>query len=376
MNIHYVHFYVEDAQMWRDWFIHTLGFQSLATRSTPHTHTEVVGTVALQFVLSAALSDRSPVAEYLRQHPPGIVDLAFRVTHLESLLDRALDRGMRLLRPLEVKAQPQGDVKWAQVKGWGDLNHTLIEVADGVSGLPIWECSEMATGGTDTAWTQTTRLRSLSEEARFIGIDHVVLNVAAGDLEKAVTWYETVLGFQRQQAFMIQTEYSALCSQVLVHPDGTVQMPINEPASPSSQIQEFLDLNRGAGIQHLALRTVNLVRTIAQLRQQGLSFLQVPPTYYHQLQQRPGFQLSEAVWQAIAQQEVLVDWQKDLPEAMLLQTFTQPIFGQPTFFFEFIERQVYRVNQQYHQAQGFGEGNFRALFEAIEREQMKRGSLS
>ncbi len=114
---------------------------------------------------------------------------------------------------------------------------------------------------------------------------------------------------------------------------------------------------------------------IAQFRQQGLSFLSVPFSYYEALRQRPGFSLSAAEWQAIAHQEVLVDWQKDLPQALLLQAFTQPIFPQPTFFFELIERRKSWVNQRCHQAKGFGEGNFRALFEAIEREQMKRGSL-
>ena len=199
------------------------------------------------------------------------------------------------------------------------------------------------------------------------GIDHIVLNVAVGDLEPAVAWYEKILGFRSQQAFTIQTDRSALHSQVMVSSNSCVQFPIDQPASPNSQIQEFLDLNRGAGIQHIALKTSNIVEAIAQFRARGVSFLPVPPAYYTQLQERLGIPISADELQSIAQQQILVDWQYPAPNALLLQTFTQPIFPQPTFFFEIIERRS--------QAMGFGEGNFRALFEAIEREQMKRGSL-
>jgi 4-hydroxyphenylpyruvate dioxygenase len=197
-----------------------------------------------------------------------------------------------------------------------------------------------------------------------------VLNVPAGDLERAVAWYENILDFQPQQMFKIKTDRSALHSQVMVSRNGNVQIPINEPASGNSQIQEFLDVNQGAGIQHIALKTTNIVSAIAQFRASGLSLLSVPQTYYKRLQQRPRLPLSSQEFEAIAQQEILVDWKEDTSlEAqqnipLLLQIFTQPIFGQPTFFFEFIERR--------YQVQGFGEGNFRALVEAIESEQIKR----
>jgi 4-hydroxyphenylpyruvate dioxygenase len=147
-----------------------------------------------------------------------------------------------------------------------------------------------------------------------------------------------------------------------------VQFPINEPTSANSQIQEFLDVNQGPGIQHIALQTPQIVKAIAQLRHRGLSFLPIPSTYYTQLRtQHQGLPLSTAELEEIAAQEILVDWHNEASQALLLQTFTQPIFEQPTFFFELIERR--------QEAQGFGEGNFRALFEAIEREQLKRGSL-
>jgi 4-hydroxyphenylpyruvate dioxygenase len=195
----------------------------------------------------------------------------------------------------------------------------------------------------------------------------VVLNVAAGDLERAVAWYKDTLDFQSQQTFKIQTDRSALHSQVMVSHNSRVQLPINQPASPNSQIQEFLDVNRGPGIQHIALQTPNIVPSVAQFRYSGLSFLPVPPSYYTQILHRQGLPLSIAEVEEIARQQILVDWEDTTPQALLLQTFTQPIFGQPTFFFELIERRV--------GAAGFGEGNFRALFEAMEREQIKRGSL-
>ena len=203
-------------------------------------------------------------------------------------------------------------------------------------------------------------------------IDHLVLNVATGDLKPAVAWYGHILDFQPQQAFKIQSDRSALFSQVLISPDGNVQLPINEPASANSQIQEFLNLNRGAGIQHIALHTTNIVQAIAKFRACGLSLLPVPQSYYTQLKTKLTLPLLPEEFEAIAQQEILIDW-KDTPEPqrvtpLLLQIFTQPIFGQPTFFLELIERRS--------QAQGFGEGNFRALFEAIESEQIKRGSLN
>ncbi len=201
----------------------------------------------------------------------------------------------------------------------------------------------------------------------FSGIDHIVLNVASGDLERAVAWYKDTLDFHAQQTFRIQTEHSALSSQVMVSHSGGVQLAINESASPNSQIQEFLDVNRGPGIQHIALKTPNIVQSVAQLRSNGLPLLPVPSMYYTQLQQRHTLPLSATQLQEIAQQQILVDWEENTPQALLLQTFTQPIFEQPTFFFELIERRF--------QARGFGEGNFRALFEAIEREQIKRGSL-
>lgn len=386
MNLDHVHFYVEDAAYWQTWFVQKFGFQTLAYQLCEHTYRVLVGAQQIRFWLSSPRSADSPVATYLAAHPAGVVDLAFRVNDLDAVLRQAERSSIPIWQLPRIVQSAQGTYRMAQIQGWDDLRHTLIEGLDsastagmpltsGLSGYSAFEPSFLE----PIAASQVLGPRVAGEIDRtgssWVGIDHVVLNVMSGDLEKAIHRYETLFGFRRQQNFAIQTERSALCSQVLSHPDGPMQLPINQPASPDSQIQEFLDWNRGSGVQHIALRTQNILDLMPQLRDQGIAFLTVPPSYYEQLHQRSGFALTTAESQAIAAQQVLVDWQPHQPQALLLQAFTQPIFEQPTFFFELIERRSYRVSQQLQTVQGFGERNFQALFEAIEREQMKRGSL-
>lgn len=355
MNIDHVHFYVEDALASSNWFVKHLGFQAVAGGvSGDRTYTEVVRNGPVYFVLSSPLAESSPVAQFLQQHPPGIADIAFRVTDIAAVMNRARAQGATVLQPRQLYQNGQECCVWGKIAAWGSLSHTLVQ--------------QSATTHPILPGIETSLLASQSQPSQtFTGIDHVVLNVATGDLERAVAWYRNTLDFQYQQTFKIQTDHSALHSQVLVSNQGNVQFPINEPASPNSQIQEFLNVNRGPGIQHIALQTPDIIEAIAQLRKRGLPLLPVSPNYYKKLQQRQGLPLSTAQLQEIAQAQILVDWEDTNPQALLLQIFSQPIFKQPTFFFEFIERRF--------QAQGFGEGNFRALFEAIEREQQKRGSL-
>ncbi len=364
MKIDHIHFYVEDVRHTYHWFVHTLGFQPVATRANGHTCTSVVKSGSVYFVFSSPLTLASPVTQFLQRHPPGVVDIAFRIQNVEAVMEKAVLAGARVLQPIQQQQQVGGYVKWGKIAAWGSLSHTLIETTGDASF--VMSQQELQVEGSEIQPANPS-FNLIADQGLLTGIDHVVLNVTAGDLERAVAWYESALGFLPQQMFAIQTKQSALYSRVMVHPDGWVKLPINEPASANSQIQEFLDANRGPGVQHIALQTINIVPAIARLRQQGLPFLPVPSTYYTQLQQRLGCQLGAAELQEIAQQQILVDWEEKTPQALLLQIFTQPIFGQPTFFFEFIERRL--------QAQGFGEGNFRALFEAIEREQLKRGSL-
>nr|WP_208492232.1 4-hydroxyphenylpyruvate dioxygenase [aff. Roholtiella sp. LEGE 12411] len=370
IKIDHVHFYVEDAKVWRDWFVHHLGFQAVANNiSSSHTCTEVVKSGVVCFLLSSPLLPTSPVAEFLHQHPPGVADIAFIVEDVEAAIALAQAHDAEVLQPIQEHREGDRFAKWSTIAAWGGLTHTLIERHSPTTGE--WESARLEKIS-KKVFLSSPPLDLLSSS--ITAIDHIVLNVASGDLDRAVAWYEKILDFQPQQIFKIKTDRSALYSQVMVSRNGSVQMPINEPASSNSQIQEFLDINHGPGIQHIALRIPNLISAIAQFRACGLSLLSVPNSYYSQLKQRPGFPLSHREIEAIAQQEILVDWQENAPvelqngAPLLLQIFTQPIFEQPTFFFEFIERRS--------QAQGFGEGNFRALFEAIESEQIKRGTLT
>ncbi|MDB9511808.1 VOC family protein [Kamptonema animale CS-326] len=398
MEFDRIHFYVEDAPTLRDLFVGQLGFQAIASAANNNTCTEVVSNGNICFILSSPLTAASPVATWLKLHPPGVADIAFRVGNLESVMAQATTHGAKVLQPIQ---QKQDYLKFAKITGWGDLTHTLIEQKTPLTVGQLFTILGQSDSANDQALPFTTsidrqspianhqlpitnypspitnyQLPITNSQALFTSIDHAVLNVETGDLELAVKWYQNTLGFQPQQNFEIQTKKSALRSRVMIHSSGSVQLPINEPASANSQIQEFLDANRGAGIQHIALQTNNILQVVTELRSRGLPFLPVPSTYYSELRQQSENYLSSAEWEAIEVCQVLVDWQKNISEAMLLQIFTQPIFKQPTLFFELIERRKAWVKGQQIQAQGFGEGNFRALFEAIEREQIKRGSLS
>jgi 4-hydroxyphenylpyruvate dioxygenase len=361
MDIDHVHFYVENAASTRNWFSRVLGFEVIAHQITPQAQIDVLRQNAVIVILSAPLQCQGAVADYLRHHPSGVADVGLRVHDIEATVDRAIAAGAELLEPIQTQTSERGCLRWAKLAAWDGLTHTLVERQGETPILPIFESLHSPL--------------AFPKPHHFVGIDHAVLNVPKGQLQDAVTWYEQVLGFERQRRFTIQTPRSGLCSQVLIHPDGTAQIPINEPTSANSQIQEFLDANRGVGIQHIALQTDDIVQTVAQLRQDGLKFLSVPNAYYDRLADRPGFQSQDTDWSAIATQEILVDWPQETPEAMLLQVFTETVFPEPTFFFEIIQRQTYQAKGECYRAAGFGEGNFQALFEAIEQEQMKRGRL-
>ncbi len=369
MQIDHVHFYTRDALSTSNWLIRNIGFQAIANHPNYHTHTEIVANNSVFLFISSPLQSFSPVAQYLNCHPSGVADIAFRVENIEAILAKVDYLGGEIIQPLQTYSSDRGQVKWATIAGWDSLQHTLIE---NNTGIPFWHLllntKQNISGGEQ--WLNPTKINYAHDDHNIVGIDHLVLNVAAGELDKAVIWYQKLFGFKIQQTFRIQTKRSGLHSKALLSPNGQVQFNINEPTSADSQIQEFIDVNRGAGIQHIALRSTNIFKTAAIMQSCGVSFLSVPKAYYTQLQQRysnqstPG--LADWEWQAIESQQILVDWQKDTPESLLMQIFTQPIFDRPTFFWELIERR--------QQAQGFGEGNFQALFEAVEREQLKRVS--
>ncbi|ELS04618.1 4-hydroxyphenylpyruvate dioxygenase [Xenococcus sp. PCC 7305] len=359
MQIDSVHFYVTDAGKTSNWFTRYLGFQLIDSYQDENTYTEVVEHNSICFIISSARSKTSPVADYLDSHPEGIVDVAFRVDNLQSILDRAAQLGIKIIQTL----QQEKEIKYARIVGWDDLQHSLIEYSaqNRYYFLPNLRCQSFVLNST--------------ANPRFTNIDHIVLNVAAGELSSAVKYYQNLFDWQIQQTFNIQSKHSGLYSQALVDATGQVQFNINEPSDPHSQIQDFIELNGGAGIQHLALRSNdagektrsnNIIATVAQLRSRGVEFLPIPSAYYNNLRQtvkRGSINISETELQAIEQQGILIDWHRDLSQSLLMQIFTQPILNQPTFFLELIERR--------QQAQGFGEGNFQALYEAVERGQQK-----
>lgn len=338
MEIDRIHFYVADAVQMRDWSIDRLGLQALGDRSDRHTATYLVGNAHLLLSISSPRAASSPVADYLNLHPPGVKDIAFRVKDLDEIR-RKIDRlGVKIVAASDDRSQ------WLTIQGWGTLEHTITQA-----------------GATDLADWRSQVVQPIDET--IIGIDHLVLNVAAGELAAATAWYENLFDFQIQQTFNIQTDRSGLSSNALTSRQGKIDFNINQPTSPNSQIQEFLDANRGAGIQHIAFQTRNILQTVDRMQQQGLAFLPVPKSYYSEVKTRArhsGVQsLTEDEWQTLERLQILVDWHPDRPQALLLQTFTQYVFDEPTFFFEAIERRDL--------AQGFGQGNFQALFEAVEQ---------
>ena len=365
IEIDHIHLYVKDTVYWTEWFINVMGFCSIAGGSNEHTKTEIVKTGdeenPIIFVISSPLSSQSPVAKYLDIHPPGVADVAFKVNNLQKVITKYNRFNQGIKGTIEEIKYAQGCLKWSHISCQSKLNHTLFERRGYTPILP-------------KTWLKERQVNRANKN-NFLALDHLVLNVAKGEIESTMTWYEKVLGFKKKQFFKIETPRSGLSSQVMFHPVGNIQLPINEPISNNSQIQEFLDANNGSGIQHIALRTNKITEVTQQLRQNGLTFLTVPNTYYEELSKMNlYFKFTPEEWQTIVKENILLDreeineeglWKENHP--LLLQIFTQPIFEQPTFFFEIIERR--------RQARGFGEGNFRALFEAIEREQRKRGTL-
>jgi 4-hydroxyphenylpyruvate dioxygenase len=333
MKIDHIHFYVEDATAQASWFIETMGCQRLIGAANAHTCMEILRNGSIHFVLSSPKNQSSPVSDYLRHHPAGVADIAFNVKDIKSILARA-----ELSEPLQSFPCLSGHLKWAKVAGWGALTHTLIENTSSLSFCEaIGSRMIVENGSKQSAIDAFAKVKPLEIDLTsvFPQIDHVVLNVPAGVLQKTVDWYCTLFDFQVQQTFNINTQYSGLNSQVLTSGDE-MYFNINEPTSSTSQIQNFLEVNRGSGIQHIALRTTNIIEAVAELRRKGQTFLSVPGAYYTQLKQklmpvlRSLLQPSELI--KIQANHILVDGSEEESDSLLLQIFTQPIFKEPTFF--------------------------------------------
>lgn len=348
-GIDHLEFFVDDAEAWAQYHERLLGMcrRAAGDESTGLKGRKaiVVGQGRVNFLFAepqgtGAEADR--IREHLAQHGNGVKDLAFRVHDVVAALGHAAQAGAQVVRPLDEHDVFAG----ATIAAYGDTTHTFIQRKSHHLFAPGYV---NVAGGIE------------EDEIQLMMIDHIVANVAQMDVW--VDFYARVFGFEMTAHFDINTGRSALMSKVVGDADGYIRLPINEPSSRNSQIQEFLDEYRGPGVQHIALLTPDIVATVREMRARGMKFLEVPGTYFDALPDRVG-EIRED-FAKLRELGVLVD--RDRPDGYLLQLFSQPIFDRPTLFYEVIQR---RGNSE-----GFGEGNFLALFEAIEREQAKRGSL-
>jgi 4-hydroxyphenylpyruvate dioxygenase len=367
---HHVEFFVGNAKQAAHYYRTAFGFTPIAYAG-PETGVRdrtswVLAQGDIRFVLTAGLDPDSPIVRHAALHGDGVGDLALGVPDAEQAFRVAIQRGAEAAFEPEVREDERGKVVVAGIRAYGDTLHTFVDRSNYSDAfLPGYQpLGEPAEGqGTKTALTALPG-RSMGLHV----IDHVVANVELGRMDEWVRFYSDIMGFSQLVHYddkAISTEYSALMSKVLWDGTGRIKLPINEPAKgkKKSQIEEYLDYYRGPGVQHLALSTEDIVGTVEALRANGVRFMRVPDTYYADVRGRLDWSSIDQDLETLARANVLIDADD---EGYLLQIFTEPLQDRPTVFFEVIER---------HGSRGFGEGNFKALFEAIEREQAARGNL-
>ena len=353
----YVEFYVGNARQAAYFYRAAFGFRLAAYRG-PETGTRESASYVLvqnkiRLVFTTPLAPEHPAARQVELHGDGVRDIALWVDDAESAWRETTSRGARSVREPETLRDADGVARVASIATYGDTIHTFVERRD-YNGpfLPGYR----VVAAEDT----------VSRPVGLQHIDHMVGNVGWGEMNRWVEFYRDVMGFRMFKHFDdkdISTEYSALMSKVMSNGNERVKFPINEPAEGKrkSQIEEYLDFYRGPGVQHIAMATNDIIETVGTLRRQGVEFLRVPNTYYDDLLARIG-PIDEPI-DALRELGILVD--RD-DEGYMLQIFTRPVEDRPTLFYEIIQRKGSR---------SFGKGNFKALFEAIEREQGLRGNL-
>jgi 4-hydroxyphenylpyruvate dioxygenase len=352
-DVDYIEIYTGNAKQACHFFSTAFGFKPVAYSGLETGNRETVSYVLQQrnirLVLTGTYQENTEVANFVKNHGDGVKDIALLVDNVEKAFANAVERGaIALAAPFELQDE-KGMVKKAVLGTYGDTIHTLVERKN--------------YQGTFMPGYEPYSVYLPIKDAGLIGIDHAVGNVE--QMEEWVDYYSKVMGFVEMKHFSdkdITTEYSALMSKVM-HNGGRIKFPINEPAEGKrkSQIQEYLEFYNGPGVQHLAILTEDIVSTVTTLKENGVEFLKTPSTYYENLGQRIG-KIDEEI-EKLRELNILVD--RD-DEGYLLQIFTKPIVDRPTLFIEVIQRKG---------ARGFGEGNFKALFESIEREQARRGNL-
>ncbi|KAF2092816.1 4-hydroxyphenylpyruvate dioxygenase [Rhizodiscina lignyota] len=374
----YVHWYVGNAKQAASYYVTRMGFKRIAYKGletgSRAVASHVVSNGKVTFVLTSPLrdaehkknlsdGDRALLQEihYHQQlHGDGVKDVAFDVDNLDAVFNSAIKKGAAVIAQPKTLSDEHGQVKLATIQTYGDTTHTLIERHNytGIF-LPGYR-----------AETATDPISSFLPEVHLDAIDHCVGNQDWDEMEAACAYYEEVLGFHRFWSVDdkdVCTEYSALKSIVMSSPNDVVKMPINEPAKgkKQSQIEEYVDFYNGAGVQHIALRTDDIIRAITNLKARGVEFIKVPETYYDAMKmklKKAGLTLDED-FETLKGLDILIDFDEG---GYLLQLFTKHLMDRPTVFIEIIQR---------HNFAGFGAGNFKSLFEAIEREQELRGNL-
>ena len=352
----YIEFYVGNAKQASLYYRAAFGFKLVAYRG-PETGTRDRASYVLQqgkvrLVLTTAIRPDSDVARHVHDHGDGVKDLALWVNNAKTAYAKAIKRGAVSVREPEVIQDADGEVVIAAIKTYGETIHSLVERKKYKGAfLPGFVPAQPGFQGKPVGLKY---------------VDHCVGNVELGAMNQWVRFYEDVLGFYNLISFddkAISTEYSALMSKVVSNGNGRIKFPLNEPAAgrKKSQIDEYLEFYRGPGVQHIAIETNDIVKTVTKLRKNGVEFLRVPGTYYDTVLDRVGH-IDEDI-APLKELGILVD--RD-DEGYLLQIFSKPVEDRPTLFFEIIQRKG---------AKSFGAGNFKALFEALEREQDLRGNL-
>ena len=352
----YVEFYVGNARQAAYYYRTAFGMKLIAYAG-PETGVRDHASYVLEqgkvrFVLTTALRSDSEIAAHVHKHGDGVRAIALWVDDAADAWRETTNRGARSVEPPRELADEQGRVTVASIAAYGDTLHTFVERKD--------------YRGTFLPGYQAMPEDTVARPVGLQHIDHIVGNVGWHAMNEWVDFYSHVMGFSLYQHFDdndISTEYSALMSKVMANATGYVKFPINEPAEGrrKSQIEEYLDFYNGPGVQHMALATNDILSTVEKMQQQGVNFLTIPHSYYTQLQDRVG-KIDEPL-EELEHLGILVDRDN---EGYMLQIFTRPVEDRPTVFFEIIQRKGSR---------SFGKGNFKALFEAIEREQATRGNL-
>ena len=357
----YVEFYVGNAKQAAHFYKTAFGFQSLAyaglETGVKDRASYVLKQDKIRLVLTTALTSDSPIGEHVKKHGDGVKVVALWVEDARTAYEETTQRGAKSFLEPTVEKDEHGEIVKAGIYTYGETVHMFIERKNYngtfLPGYREWK-SDYNPAPTGLKF-----------------IDHMVGNVGWGEMNTWVKWYEDVMGFVNFLSFddkQIHTEYSALMSKVMSNGNGRIKFPINEPAKGKkrSQIEEYLDFYEGPGVQHIAVATDDILKTVADLRSRGIEFLSTPPqSYYDAIPERLGehMKIMKEDIGELAKLGIMIDADE---EGYLLQIFTKPVEDRPTLFFEIIQRMG---------ARGFGAGNFKALFESIEREQEARGTL-